>query len=303
MEFDLTGNHAYNVDCMEFMRQVPDKYFDLSCCDPPYGGGADKKPDNSSGGGNSQAVSVNTRGQSQADSADGLKSTISVSRTGGTWAAKYSQPRDAFSSDSIDVNRTGGRTARYLPGGKNIDPDGLQAGEIEAERDGRGWAKKYSYDIRSWDVAPPQEYFDELARISKNVVLWGGNYYSLPPTRCFLVWEKLSISETFTMAMCEYAWTSFNENAKIFKFAPQGKKDDPRFHPAQKPIELYAWIYGLFAKPGYKIFDSHLGSGSSRIAAYNAGLDFIGCEIDPVYFEKEEERFAKYAAQQSLFHD
>ena len=203
----------------------------------------------------------------------------------------------------MEVNRTGGRTARYLPGGENIDPDGLDAEQISVERTGGTWAKKYSYDIRSWDVAPTQEYFDEIARISVNQVIFGANYYSLPPTRCFLVWEKLSISETFTMAMCEYAWTSFNDNAKIFKFAPQGKKDDTRFHPTQKPIELYSWIYGLFAKPGDKIFDPMMGSQSSRIAAWNAGLDYWGCEIDPIYYQKGEERFAKYAAQQSLFHD
>ena len=105
------------------------------------------------------------------------------------------------------------------------------------------------------------------------------------------------------MAMAEYAWTSFTQNAKVFECAPQGKKDDPRFHPTPKPIELYAWIYGLFAKPGMKIFDPFLGSGSSRIAAWNAGLDFTGCEIDPIYFAKEEERFEAYSAQTSLFHE
>ena len=104
------------------------------------------------------------------------------------------------------------------------------------------------------------------------------------------------------MAMAEYAWTSFNGNAKVFEFMPQGKPGD-RFHPTQKPVELYAWIYRLFAKPGMKILDTHLGSGSSRIAAWDAGLDFVGYEIDKTYFDKQEERFAKHAAQQSLFLD
>lgn len=103
------------------------------------------------------------------------------------------------------------------------------------------------------------------------------------------------------MAMAEYAWTSFNSNAKVFEFAPQGKKDDQRFHPTQKPIELYQWILNLFAQPGDKVFDPFLGSGSSRIAAYNAGLDFVGCEIDSFYFEKQEERFALQTAQMNLF--
>ena len=155
--------------------------------------------------------------------------------------------------------------------------------------------------IIAWDVAPEKEYFDEIFRVSRNQIIWGGNYFDLPPTRCFLIWRKLSISESFTMAMAEYAWTSFNGNAKVFEAAPQGKADDPRFHPTQKPIELYAWIYKLFCKPGDKVFDPYLGSGSSRIAAWNAGLDFTGCEIDPIYFEKQEERFALQTAQMCIF--
>lgn len=156
--------------------------------------------------------------------------------------------------------------------------------------------------IITWDVAPGAEYFEELFRVSRNQIIWGGNYFPLPPTRCFLVWRKLTISEAFSMAMAEYAWTSFNGNAKVFDFPPQGKPGD-RFHPTQKPIELYAWIYNLYAKPGMKILDTHLGSGSSRIAAYNAGLDFVGYEIDKTYFDLQEERFAKHTQQTSLFID
>ena len=103
--------------------------------------------------------------------------------------------------------------------------------------------------------------------------------------------------------MAEYAWTSFNANAKVFECVPQGNLGDPRFHPTQKPIELYAWVYKLFAKPGDKIFDPFLGSGSSRIAAYDAGLDFTGCEIDKYYFDKQEERFNAHTAQMNLFLD
>ena len=104
------------------------------------------------------------------------------------------------------------------------------------------------------------------------------------------------------MAMAEYAWTSFNGNAKVFEFAPQGNKER-RFHPTQKPIELYDWIFANYAKPGDKILDTHLGSGSSRIAAYKAGLDFTGYEIDENYFRLEEERFARHSAQTNLFID
>lgn len=155
--------------------------------------------------------------------------------------------------------------------------------------------------IIAWDVAPKKEFFDELFRVSRNQIIWGGNYFELPPTRCFLVWRKLTISESFTMAMAEYAWTSFNANAKVFECAPQGKVGDTRFHPTQKPIDLYRWIFANYAKKGDKILDTHLGSGSSRIAAYDAGLDFVGCEIDKFYFDKQEERFAAHTAQTSLF--
>jgi len=152
--------------------------------------------------------------------------------------------------------------------------------------------------IIAWDVAPEQEYFEQLFRVSRNQIIWGGNYFDLPPTRCFLIWRKLSISENFSMAMCEYAWTSFNGNAKLFEHVPQGKD---RFHPTQKPVALYEWIFSRYAKPGDKILDTHLGSGSSRIAAYNAGLDFVGYEIDKTYFDQEEERFKKHTAQVQFF--
>lgn len=99
--------------------------------------------------------------------------------------------------------------------------------------------------------------------------------------------------------MCEYAWTSFNGNAKIFQYSAVGQKD--RFHPTQKPVALYRWIYKNYAKQGDKILDTHLGSGSSRIAAWDAGLDFVGTEIDEQYFKMEEERFAKHIAQGRLF--
>lgn len=237
----MSESTTYNVDCMEYLRTVPDKHFDLACVDPPYGGGG---YDNEFHG----AV---------------------VGRFGGRFE-KYHLGEDTLAPD---VHNTRGRFSKYAGSG----------------------------DIRHWDFAPPQEYFDELFRVSKHAIVWGGNYFDLPPTRCFLVWRKLTISENFTMAMAEYAWTNFNENAKVFECAPQGKKGDQRFHPTAKPIALYEWVFRLFAKPGDRILDTHLGSGSSRIAAYEAGLDFIGCEIDPVYFKAEEERFEKFVSQRSIF--
>lgn len=166
--------------------------------------------------------------------------------------------------------------------------------------DGRDMGGEIRKKIIAWDIAPEKEYFDELFRVSRNQIIWGGNYFALPPTRCFLIWRKLTISENFTMAMAEYAWTSFNSNAKVFEAPPQ---DKARFHPTQKPVALYEWILKHYAKEGDRILDTHLGSGSSRIAAYNLGFDFVGCEIVEVYFDKQEERFAKHTAQTSLFID
>lgn len=151
--------------------------------------------------------------------------------------------------------------------------------------------------IIAWDVAPGEDYFKELFRVSRNQIIWGGNYFALPPTRCFLIWRKLTISENFTMAMAEYAWTSFNSNAKVFEYAPQGRPGDERFHPTAKPIALYKWIFSRYAKPGDKILDTHLGSGSSRIAAWDLGFDFVGCEIDKTYFDLAEQRFQKHTQQ------
>lgn len=155
--------------------------------------------------------------------------------------------------------------------------------------------------VPTWDIAPPQEYFDELFRVSKNQIIWGGNYFTLPPTRCFIVWEKTNIPEKFTMAMCEYAWTSFGGNAKIYKKTSLRGKDSGCFHPTEKPIALYAWILNNYAKEGYKILDTHLGSGSSAIAAWELGFEFTGTEIDEYYYNAAVKRFNTHTEQQKLF--
>ena len=152
---------------------------------------------------------------------------------------------------------------------------------------------KYGKKILSWDEAPRQEYFNELFRVSKQQIIWGANYFSgLPPTRCFLVWNKL-IPEKFSMAMVEYAWTSLKGNAKMFTSQPQGNSKNPRIHPTQKPVALYEWIFRNYASQGCRILDTHLGSGSSRIAAYKMGFDFYGCEIDRQYYEEADKRFRR----------
>ena len=185
--------------------------------------------------------------------------------------------------------------------------DTICAQGIRATRSGGTWANRYRQtrgcprpDMRSWDVAPPPEYFDELARLSQNQIIWGGNYFDLPPTRCFLVWRK-PISENFTMAMCEYAWTSFNANAKWIEMPAQGTRADPRFHPTQKPIALYTWILQHYAKPGYRILDTHVGSASSLIACHRAGLPFVGFELDVTYYTLAKERLDAEVAQIRLF--
>ena len=220
---------------------------------------------------------------------------------GGVWLTK-------------DRSRFGGRFDKYE----------IKANEpaITASRTGGGWAEKYqpeikahresspggsrkNYDqganIQHWDVAPPPEYFIELFRVSKNQIIWGGNYFALPPTRCFLVWRKLTISEKFTMAMCEYAWTSFNDNAKWIELAPQGNAKEVRFHPTQKPVALYTWILNNYAKKGDKILDTHLGSQNSVKACIKLGFEYMGFEIDKTYFDLGCKSVEDFKAQTSIF--
>ena len=151
----------------------------------------------------------------------------------------------------------------------------------------------------SWNnVKPSNEYFGQLFRVSKKQIIWGGNNFSLPESEYFIIWDKEQFMPSF--AQCEFAWTNCKVPAKIFQCRSQ---DIGRIHPTQKPIKLYSWIYQNYAKPGDKILDTHLGSGSSRIAAYDAGLDFVGYEIDETYFRLQEERFARHTAQMNLFID
>lgn len=145
---------------------------------------------------------------------------------------------------------------------------------------------------------PDAEYFRELFRISKNQIIWGGNYFDLPPTRCIVCWDKIEPWENFSQV--EIAWTSFDKPAKLFKHGNHGMHSK-KIHPTQKPVELYEYLIDRFALPGNKIFDSHMGSGSSRIAAYKMGYDFYGCEINKDYFEAQEKRFERATQQQSLF--
>lgn len=159
------------------------------------------------------------------------------------------------------------------------------------------------------DTAPPSsEYFDELFRISKNQIIFGANHFISRMPRdssCWIVWDKVNGKNDF--ADCELAWTSFPCAVRQFTYRWNGmlqadmKNKETRIHPTQKPVALYKWLLAKFAKSGDKIFDSHLGSGSSRIAAYDLGFDFFGCELSRYYYEAQERRFAEYVDQTRLF--
>ena len=200
----------HNIDCMEFMRTLPDKAFELAIVDPPYGIG---------------------------------KALVA----GGTWSVKYQS--------------------------KGV----------------------------AWDVAPDREYFEELRRVSQNQIVWGGNYFTehLKPARCCISWVKPNMSGMHTMADFELALTSFDRNAKIYSLSSQS--DDSRIHVCQKPVKLYEWLLTNYAKPGDRILDTHLGSGSSAIACNNLGFDLVGCELDEDYFNAACKRIDQATAQERLF--
>ena len=199
----------YNCDCMEYMKNIPDNYYDLSICDPPYG---------------------------------------------------------------IQINNNMGR---------------------------RSGDKKSSYKKVNWDNNPPSDkYFNELFRISKNQIIWGANYFSMPPTKSFIVWRKPQISENVSFSMLEYAWTSFDKTSKEWIGMSNEKN---RFHPTQKPIKLYEWLLKNYAKPTDKILDTHFGSCSIGIACHNFGCTLDACEIDEEYFDKAYNRLKQHVKQLDLF--
>lgn len=211
-------SEVYNMDCMEYMKNIPDKFFDLAVADPPYG--------------------------------------INIAKRNGSLGQK------------------------------------------------KGQGKLTKYKSNTWDsFTPEKEYFDELFRISKNQIIFGANYFPqyLPASKGWIVWDK-GQPEGVSFAMAELAFTSFDISVKTFycSRAYIGNKVSNnvklaqkwiKIHPTQKPIQLYAWIYKIYANPGDKIYDSHLGSGSSRIAAYKMGFDFYATEIDKEYFNAQNKRF------------
>lgn len=148
---------------------------------------------------------------------------------------------------------------------------------------------------------PSDEYWSELFRVSKNQIIWGANNFELPPSEYFLCWNKQQAMPNF--ATLEYAWVSMGlkKPAKLFTYSIHKHNQVDKVHPTQKPIPLYDWILQNYAKEGDLILDTHLGSGSSRIAAYKGGFNFVGFEIDQEYYEKQEKRFNDFKSQLRLF--
>jgi len=157
---------------------------------------------------------------------------------------------------------------------------------------------------KNWDSnIPSNEYFNELKRVSQNRIIFGGNYFSLPITKNWIVWDKGLYGKT-SFSDGELAWTSLDIGLRIAQIRYDGflgADKYGRIHPTQKPVALYKWLLKNYAKQNDKIFDSHVGSGSSRIACYDMGFDFIGCELDPDYWKAQEKRYKEHIMQGDLF--
>ena len=158
---------------------------------------------------------------------------------------------------------------------------------------------RQAHDRKPWDSAiPPMEYFAELRRVAKHQIIWGGNYFPLPPSQGFIIWDKIQ-PEDFSLAMCEYAWTSLQAPAKMFRRSVLAEKN--KIHPTQKPVELYRWLLDRYATRDMRLLDTHLGSGSHAIAAHYFGAHLTACEIDPDYYAAAMARIKRETAQQVLF--
>lgn len=173
-----------------------------------------------------------------------------------------------------------------------------------------GVAKRKDYSkVGSWDSNTPNEkYFNELFRVSKNQIIWGGNYFKLPLTKSWFIWDKRTDDKySNDFADCEMAWNSFDKPAKMFRSIWSGmlqhdmKNKEIRIHPTQKPVKLYKWILTNYAKQGDKILDTHRGSASLDIACHDLGFDLVTCELDKEYFDNGNKRLYQHEAQQRLF--
>nr|WP_319265394.1 DNA methyltransferase [uncultured Draconibacterium sp.] len=230
------------IDCQEFMKDIPDNFYDLAIVDPQYGIGA-----------------------------HGMKMGSHPTRT-----------QNGYPADSVAVKVRKKAKNRLNSGSGKLKNRILNQSDC------------------SWDAEPPSpEYFKELFRVSKNKIIWGGNYFDLPPTRCIVVWDKVQPWENFSQV--EIAWTSFDYPAKIFRHSNKGGDNAKRLekiHETEKPVELYEFCLNKFANPGFKILDTHGGSFSHAFACYKLGFDLDICEIDPHKYEVAEERFQNFLKAQ-----
>ena len=180
------------------------------------------------------------------------------------------------------------------PYGLGIDG---QKGDVK-----KGVQIRKAHSFKGWDNAiPTAEYFAELKRVSKNQIIWGGNYFTefLQPTKAWIFWYKGQ--QDLTMSDGEMAWTSMDKVTRMVNIHRTHIWQEKPMHPTQKPVKLYDWILDKYATEGDLILDTHLGSGSSRIAAYKGGFNFVGFEIDAEYYEKQEKRFNDFKSQLRLF--
>lgn len=186
-----------------------------------------------------------------------------------------------------------------------VDPPYGLGKKLAHAGNGKNAQSKFTKDFKAknWDnEIPSNEYFEELKRISKNQIIWGGNYFPLPPTRCFICWDKMVYIPS--MSRIEQAWTSFDKLPQLVQY---NNNDSNRIHLTQKPVDLYEWILKNFANENDKILDTHLGSGSIAIAIDKANtldkknLTFVGIELDPDYFRAAVDRFKNHKKQGVLF--
>ena len=180
-----------------------------------------------------------------------------------------------------------------------VDPPygiGMSGGNV-------GYKGANDFVRKEWDsIIPEDEYFIQLFRVSKIQIIWGGNYFPLPSSRCFIVWDKGAGFKGRTYAEAELAWCSLDANAKVFSWDPLAKGDyHGKIHPTQKPVALYRWLLHNYAKSGDKILDTHLGSGSIAIACHEKGFHLTGSELDPDYFAAMQKRLVEVTAQGDMF--
>jgi len=208
----------------------------------------------------------------------------------------------AFNTDCMEILKA---TSENFYDLAIVDPP-YGIGEDGKKNHSRGkLAKAKKYTPKSWDKAKPSpSYFTELRRVSKNQIIWGGNYYGLNATPCYIVWDK---DNTGDFADCELAWTSFKTAVRKFTWRWNGmlqqnmKDKDVRIHPTQKPVALYRWLLKNYAKAGQKILDTHGGSFSSAVACHTEGYDLDIMEIDKDYFDNGVKRFKIETSQLKLF--